>query len=47
MGRHKKSTLLIKEQEASYVTSNIGGTIPLTEFTLSKGEGIRTGLKTF
>ena len=30
MGRHKKSTLLIKEQEASYVTSNIGGTIPLT-----------------
>src|SRR3989338_410005 len=38
MGRHKKSALLIKEQETSYVTSNIGGTIPSTS--------IRTGLKT-
>ncbi len=38
MGRHKKSALLIKEQEASYITRNIGITIP--------SPSLRTGLKT-
>ncbi|MBI3599224.1 MAG: hypothetical protein HY097_01085 [Nitrospinae bacterium] len=46
-GLKHNGTGLIKEQEASYITSNIGVTIPSTEFTLSKGEGFRTGLKTF